>query len=54
MTTAFTFRDECMKYYDLETYDLVMELFDNLPLVAIVNGLYMCVHGGISPDLMDI
>ena len=43
-----------MKYFDLETYDLVMELFDHLPLVATVNGLYMCVHGGISPDLMDM
>ena len=54
MTQYFTFRQECLDKYDIETYDLIMEMFDNLPLVATVNGLYMCVHAGISPDLMDL
>jgi serine/threonine-protein phosphatase 2B catalytic subunit len=34
--------------YDQEVYDLVMDLFDNLPLSAIVNNKFLCIHGGIS------
>lgn len=28
-----------------------MESFDAMPIAAIVNNDYLCVHGGISPDL---
>jgi serine/threonine-protein phosphatase 2B catalytic subunit len=31
-----------------------MELFDGLPLAGVVNGLYLCVHGGISPDMYEV
>ena len=37
-----------MGLYDLEFYDLTMEVFDQLPISAIVNGQYLCMHGGIS------
>ena len=54
MTTYFTYRQECLDKYDVEIYDAFMEMFDNLPLMATVNDLFLCVHGGISPDLHDI
>lgn len=28
-----------------------MEVFDHMPIAAHINGKYLCVHGGISPDL---
>ena len=54
MTESFTFRSECIEKYDQEVYEAFMELFDTLPFASIVNGLYLCVHGGISPDLYEI
>lgn len=54
MTQHFTFREEAIKKYDEDVYKLVMEVFDAMPLAAIVNKKYFAVHGGISPDLKKI
>jgi diadenosine tetraphosphatase ApaH/serine/threonine PP2A family protein phosphatase len=40
--------------YDQEVYDLVMDLFDNLPLSAIINNKFLCIHGGISTDIQSV
>ena len=37
MTQMFNFREQMLNHYDLETYEVVMDLFDNIPLAAIVN-----------------
>ena len=31
-----------------------MELFDNLPVACVVNGLYLTMHGGISEQLQKV
>ena len=31
-----------------------MDLFDQLPIAAIINGTYFCIHGGIAPQLTSI
>jgi len=54
MTEAFTFRDEVVSKYDLELYDLFMDVFDSLPLAAVVANKYLAMHGGISPDLTHV
>ncbi len=31
-----------------------MTTFDKLPIACIVNGRYLCIHGGISPHLAKV
>jgi serine/threonine-protein phosphatase 2B catalytic subunit len=31
-----------------------MEMFDALPVASVVNGLYLCMHGGISPEMYEV
>lgn len=51
MTSAFNFRSECLYKYDQEIYEAFMGLFAALPLAAVINGKFLAVHGGLSPDL---
>ena len=57
MTNRFGFKAECIRKYSIEIYNLFMETFDCLPLVAIVKseiGDFFCSHGGISPNLLNV
>ena len=40
--------------YDQEVYDMFMDSFDLMPLSCIVNGKFLALHGGLSPDLKTI
>lgn len=54
MTEHFTFRNEVLtKYKEEEIYDRFLESFEAMPLAATVNNDYLCMHGGISPQLQD-
>jgi len=54
MTSFFNFRAECLYKYDQEVYELFMDSFDLLPLACVVNGKFLALHGGISPDLRTL
>jgi serine/threonine-protein phosphatase 2B catalytic subunit len=54
MTEMFNFREQCIDLYDEEFYDEVMNTFDMIPIAAVVNGLYLCMHGGISENVPSI
>lgn len=51
MTAFFNFRDECEYKYDLTVYYAFMEFFDTLPVAAVIDNKFLCLHGGLSPDL---
>ncbi|KAH3683700.1 hypothetical protein WICPIJ_005319 [Wickerhamomyces pijperi] len=51
LTSYFTFKTECLHKYSRDIYNAVCNSFNHLPLAALMNGQYFCVHGGISPDL---
>jgi serine/threonine-protein phosphatase 2B catalytic subunit len=56
MTEHFTFREEVLRKYDEDesVYESFIECFEALPLSADVNGDYLCMHGGISPELKTV
>ena len=31
-----------------------MQTFDTMPLIAVVNQTYLCMHGGVSPNLKSL
>eukprot|EP00475_Leptophrys_vorax_P036720 TRINITY_DN6251_c0_g1_i2.p2 TRINITY_DN6251_c0_g1~~TRINITY_DN6251_c0_g1_i2.p2 ORF type:complete len:533 (-),score=131.04 TRINITY_DN6251_c0_g1_i2:2123-3664(-) len=54
LTAFFNFKEECIYKYDLEIYEEFMKCFDALPLSACLNEKFLCMHGGLSPDVEKV
>eukprot|EP00048_Salpingoeca_helianthica_P007290 m.108609 g.108609 ORF g.108609 m.108609 type:complete len:308 (+) comp14286_c0_seq1:129-1052(+) len=51
ITQVYGFYDECMrKYGGPSVWSYFTELFDYLPLTAVVDNQIFCLHGGLSPN----
>ena len=55
ITQVYGFYDECIrKFGSVNVWRYCTEIFDYLPLAAIVDNEMFCVHGGLSPDLTEL
>lgn len=52
ITQVYGFYDECVrKYGSANVWKLFTDLFDYLPLTALVENHVFCLHGGLSPSI---
>lgn len=50
----YGFYDECKKRYSIRLWKKFIDLFNWLPIAALIDDKIFCVHGGLSPDLNKI
>ena len=51
---TFGFYDECKRKISLKIYKKFCNLFNILPITALISSKILCMHGGLSPHLVDI
>ena len=47
----YGFYDECKRRYNVKLWKSFTELFNFLPVAALIDDKILCMHGGLSPDL---
>ena len=50
----YGFYDECRRRYNVKLWKEFTEMFNWLPIAALIDDKIFCVHGGLSPDLTNI
>ena len=47
----YGFYDECKRRYSIKLWKSFQDLFNSLPLAAVIEERIFCIHGGLSPDM---
>ena len=53
MFLVYGFYDECKRRTNLKIWKTFSDVFNCLPIAALISGKIFCVHGGLSPSLHD-
>lgn len=51
VTRVYGFYDECKRRVNIKLWKTFIDVFNALPIAAVVAGKIFCVHGGLSPSL---
>lgn len=54
VSRIYGFYDECKRRYNTKLFKTFTDLFNTLPVAAIIDDSIFCCHGGLSPDLLSI
>ena len=50
----YGFYDECKRRYNVRLWRSFTDLFNFLPVAAIIDDKILCMHGGLSPELKNL
>lgn len=50
----YGFYDECKRRYSIKLWKSFSDVFNCLPISALIDGKIICMHGGLSPELHSI
>lgn len=54
VTKVYGFYDECKRRSTIKAWKCLVDVFNTLPIAAVVNERIFCVHGGLSPSLTSL
>ena len=52
--SEYGFYDEVRKRYSIRLWKTIVDVFNCMPCVAIIEDKIFCCHGGISPELLSL
>lgn len=52
--TVYGFYDECKRRTNVKIWKTFVDVFNTLPIAALVAGKIFCVHGGLSPSMQSL
>jgi serine/threonine-protein phosphatase PP1 catalytic subunit len=51
---VYGFYDECKRRFNIKLWKVFTECFNCLPVAALIDDKIICMHGGLSPELMSL
>lgn len=54
ITRIYGFYDECKRRYNIKLWKQFCDVFNCLPVSALVDGKVICMHGGLSPEIQTL
>ena len=54
ISRIYGFWDECKRRYSIKLWKDFVNVFNHLPVAALIEDRIICMHGGISPVLDDL
>lgn len=49
----YGFYDSCKRVYSIKLWQLFTNLFNVMPISALIDDKILCMHGGLSPELLN-